>query len=360
MLYPVVIFIVSRISNVKSCIGKKPAKISLIIAAHNEERVIRKKIKNCLDLNFGNFEKEIIIVSDGSCDNTNCILDEYAACGLTIIKYHPRQGKANALNIGFEKSSGDILMFSDANVMINNNAISKLAQPFIDQQVGATCARVFIKSKDSDEIAGESLYMKYEGFLQRSESDFWSMVGVDGALFALRRNLFKKLDKHIILDDFAVSMEAVLKNKRIVYISDATAVEYDIASSSNEFKRKSRIIAGGYQYLAWLLTNKKKLNLKVWFLFFSHKILRWLSFAFLIILFVSNVFVIENSLYFFFLLSQIFFYLVAIAAYKFPALRNIYFFYFPFYFCVINAAAMSGCYRFLFGKQSTLWEKVKR
>ncbi len=361
-LYPLIMLLVSRIYPTPWRQESFRGKVSMIIAAHNEEEVIREKVENCLQVNFGPADYEIIIVSDGSTDATNDILAEFLNTSdrLKIITYQPRAGKANALNVAFQASSGDILLFSDANVLLNQDAPAKLLRSFADQQVGAICGKVLVRGQGESEIAGESLYMKLEGAIQRAEAKFGNMVGIDGALFALRRELFRPLSTNLILDDFALAMEAVLTGKRIVYADDAKAVEEVEASTANEFRRKSRIIAGGYQYLSWLIRMKKTMAPAPLFSFISRKVLRWLAPLFMITAFIANFLLISLFPYYILFCGQIIFYLLALCGLFFPTLRNTYLFYLPYYFCSINAASLVGLGRFLSRRQDILWEKVSR
>ncbi len=340
-------------------------KVSMIVAAHNEEEIIREKVENCLRVDFGEADHEIIVVSDGSTDATNDILAEFDGTDtpgrrLKICTYQPRAGKANALNVGVRESAGDILLFSDANVILDDDAPARLLMPFADPQVGAVCGRVLVRGRGEDEIAGESLYMKIEGMIQRAEAGFGNMVGIDGALFALRRQLFRPLAKNLILDDFALAMEAVLAGQRIVYADQARAVEEVEASTANEFRRKSRIIAGGYQYLAWLVKERKKMAPAPLFSFVSRKVLRWLAPLFMIGAFAANVFLARVFPYSFLLAGQVIFYSLAVAGYLIPNLRTSYLFYLPYYFCSINMASLVGLLRFFAKRQDILWDKVNR
>ena len=342
--------------------GEFIGRVSLIVAAHNEENVIREKVENSLRLDFGDCLHEVIFVSDGSTDSTETILNEYSHRydGLEIFSYQPRAGKAQALNIGAEKAKGDILIFSDANVMIDVAACKNLLRPFCDEHVGAVCGRVLVKARGTQEIAGESLYMKYEGWIQHSEAKFGSMVGIDGALFALRRELFVPLYPEIILDDFTLSMEAPLAGLRIVYAEDALAVEEVIPSVENEFKRKVRIVSGGYQYVAGLLKRGKTLSWWMWFELISHKVLKWLAPFAMIYVFLANVLFLNQRGYQFLFLCQTFFYLLALFGYLFKDLRKIHLVYIPYYFCVVNLAALIGFFRYWLRGQNALWDKVER
>ncbi len=361
-LYPLVMLLVSRLRPNPWLQKPYRGKVSMIIAAHNEEDVIRDKVRNCLQVDFGKADDEVIIVSDGSTDKTNDILAEFGNISdrLKIITYQPRAGKAHALNIGFQESSGDVLIFSDANVILENDAPAKLLMSFADKHVGAVCGKVQVRGRGEDEIAGESLYMKMEGAIQRAEARFGNMVGIDGALFALRRELFRPLSKKVILDDFALAMEAVLAGKRIVYADEAHAVEEVEASTANEFRRKSRIIAGGYQYLAWLIRMKKTMAPAPLFSFISRKVLRWLAPLFMITALVTNFFLVPLFPYTLLFIGQIIFYLLALCGHFLPNLRNNHFFYLPYYFCSINTASLVGLWRFISRRQDILWDKVSR
>jgi cellulose synthase/poly-beta-1,6-N-acetylglucosamine synthase-like glycosyltransferase len=360
--YPLTVIFLSKIISKPWHKKAFSGTVSMVIAAHNEEDVIREKIENCMALDFGEARHEIFIVSDGSFDRTNDILREYDGLfkQLQIITYHPRKGKANALNVAVSRANGDILIFSDANVIINKESCLALLESFEDSQVGAVCGKVLVRASGGEEIAGESLYMKYEATVQRAEGLLHSMVGVDGALFALRRDLFRPLAENIILDDFTLSMQAPIAGQRIVYEDRALAVEEVVPSVDNEFKRKARIVTGGYQYLANSLKQGHKINPMMWFSFMSHKILRWTAPFFLIVTLVANIAIMNQKLFYWTFMIQVFCYLLAGLGLFIRDLRKIHLVYLPYYFFVINLAALIGFFRFLTLKEQSLWDKVER
>lgn len=360
--YPIFIWILSKVRPLPWIKNEFHGRLSLIVAAHNEEDVIREKIENSLKLNFGAGLSEIVFVSDGSTDSTESILNEYkhSSENLQILSYQPRAGKAHALNVGVEKAKGDIFIFSDANVLIEIDACKSLLEPFCDERVGAVCGKVLVKAKGEQEVAGESLYMKYEGWVQRSEAKFHSMVGIDGALFALRRELFTPLRPDIILDDFTLSMEAPLAGLRIVYADEALAVEEVVPSAENEFRRKARIVSGGYQYLAGLLKRNRSFGGIMWFEFVSHKIFKWLAPFAMIYVFFANLLLTDITAYKWLFAAQVVFYLFALLGYVVKSLRKVHIVYLPYYFCVVNFAAFVGFFRYLLQGQRVLWDKVER
>ncbi len=336
--------------------------VSMVIAAHNEEDVIRDKVRNCLNLDFADADAEIIIVSDGSTDATNAILTEFSAADprLHIVCYQPRAGKANALNVGVSQARGDVLIFGDANVMVGEKSCPALLAPFADPSVGAVCGHVLVRARGDQEVAGESLYMRYEAIVQRSEALLYSMVGVDGALFALRRDLFQPLPSGLILDDFMLSMHAPTAGLRTVYASDAVAVEEVIPSAHNESKRKVRIVSGGFQFLAAFLRSGRTLRPTMWFMFVSHKVLRWIAPFLLILVLIANLLVLDVIGFGWLLAAQIAFYVTALLGHLFARLRRHLLVYLPYYFTVVNLAALRGFFRFMSLRQQVLWDKVER
>jgi len=360
--YPVLVMVLSRLFSQPWQKDAYRGSVSMIIAAYNEEEIIRDKVLNCLSLDFGSVDVEILIVSDGSVDKTNTILEEYRSKfeRLRIITYHPRAGKANALNVAVEQAQGEVLIFSDANVMVGEESCKFLVAPFADPMVGVVCGRVLVKARGSQEVAGESLYMKYESVVQYSEAMIDSMVGVDGALFAMRRELFCSLTPGTILDDFTLSMRAPAVRMRIVYEPRAKAIEEVVPSAENEFKRKARIVAGGYQFLFNFLKSDQSFSPGMWFAFFSHKILKWLSPFLLIVVFSTNIFLIQIEQYRILLIMQICFYLLAGVGFMNKELRSRHIVYLPYFFCVVNLAALIGFFRFLGVRQGSLWEKIER
>lgn len=361
-LYPCAIIVLSKVRPSPWKENPFMDKVSLIIAAHNEESVIRQKLINSFDLDLGDFDCEIIVISDGSTDATNSILNSFASKSpfLKTIAYGPREGKATALNRGIEIATGDVLAFSDANVILNKDTLVNLLKPFSDPAVGAVCGKILVKGTDDNEIAGESVYMKYEGAIQRAEAHVWSMPAIDGALFALRKNLYRPLDPSIVLDDFALSMEANLAGKRVVYADEAKGVEEMQPNIKDEFKRKARIIAGGFQYLKVLLGRKNRMPIMVWISFMSHKVIRWFAGWAMLGALVCNLFLLDDPFLRLIFILQAAFYGFALVGQIMPLSRKIIPFYLPYYFCVVNYSAIVGLLRFATGNQGILWKKVER
>ena len=341
----------------------KLPRVSLIIPAHNEEKVIGKKIENSLSLDYPENLLSIVIVSDGSTDRTNELVNEFASNPrIRFIQYQPRRGKAHALNLAVTNSEGEIIVFSDANIRYEPDSIRMLVRNFSIPSVGCVCGKVLLeKATGSTEPLGEGIYMRYERFIHQNESRFYTMIGTDGAMYAIRRELSSPLPEDAIVDDFIIAMSVLKKNYRIVYEPKAIGFEEAASSVGQEFKRKVRMIAGGFQAIGILGTVLNPfLHPIVFFQFISHKLLRWLAPIFMLALFVTNVLLLFRHFYQLSLLAQLIFYSLAMIGAIQESIRKRALFYFPYYFCALNLAAAIGLRRFLTGNQPVKWEKVSR
>jgi biofilm PGA synthesis N-glycosyltransferase PgaC len=363
--YPVLIAVLARLKP-RGLTGEEASelpRVSLIIPAHNEEKVIGEKIENSLSLDYPEELFSIVIVSDGSTDRTNEIISEFASNPrIRLIQYQPRKGKAHALNIGVSISESGIIVFSDANIRYEPDSIRMLVRNFSAPSVGCVCGKVLLeKAKDSTEPLGEGIYMRYERFIHQNESRFHTMIGTDGAMYAIRSELFKPLPEDAIVDDFIIAMSVLENNYRIVYEPKAIGYEEAASSVGQEFKRKVRMIAGGFQAIGILgPVLNPLLHPIVFFQFVSHKLFRWLAPVFMLAVLVANVFLLSGHFYQLILLAQLLFYSLAVIAAIRESIRKRALFYFPYYFCALNLAAAVGLSRFLKGNQPVKWEKVLR
>jgi poly-beta-1,6-N-acetyl-D-glucosamine synthase len=334
--------------------------VSVIIPFHNEERWAIRKLENTLSWMYPADRLQIIAVSDGSTDATTMLLRQYND-RVTVVAYPVRQGKPTALNLGTAQATGDILIFSDANVFPDPDAVHALVQRYTDVSVGGVCGNVALQSEGSLEPLGEGLYMQYERWLFAHESRGLTMVGADGALFSLRRELFAPLPIDTITDDFALALAVVAQGRRVVYEPAAHSVEIVVPDVQAEFRRKIRMIAGGYQTL-WRV--RKQIHpftrpAVAWQLL-SHKLLRWLVPAFLFAAFASALAARDNAMMAVALGAQSVFYGLALCGWLSQTLRRWMPVYVPYYFCAVNMAAAFGLWRYLLGRQSVTWQKVQR
>ncbi len=332
-------------------------RLTLIVAAYNEEAVIAEKLENCLALNYPPESLEILVVADGSDDATVEIARKYPR---VKVAYSPkREGKLAAVNRVVPLSEGEILVFSDANAFYHKDSLLRLAGHFHDPRVGAVAGekRVVGEGIGSE----EGFYWRYESTLKRWDSRLSSVMGAAGEIFALRRELYFPLPTDTVIEDFVLSMELVRKGYRVVYERDAIATEQASSSIREEWKRKTRIAAGGWQavFRLWpLLIPTRPL---IWFQYVSHRVLRWTIIPLLLPGLLLESLLLPGAIYRILFGAQVLFYGLAFLGYrkmrKGPSPKVLAL---PFYFAFFNLAALVGGTRFLLGWKPAIWEKARR
>lgn len=341
--------------------------VSFIVAAYNEEDCIEKKIINSLEQDYPKEKIEFIFITDGSSDATPLIVGRYSSI-VQLLHQPERSGKSAALNRAIEKANGEILIFSDANTMLNKKASYFITRHYFDNEVGGVAGekKVVASTYSSDEIANsEGIYWKYESRLKQIDSDYYSVVGAAGELFSVRKELYELLPSSVILDDFVVSMKVAQKGFRIKYEPKAFATELPSFSIDDEHKRKVRIAAGGFQALMMLPE-----ALKFWkhfrlsYLYISHRVLRWMVSPFcLVVIFITSLFLALNGSLFYIaiLTAQVVVYFSAILIHLIPNLgKATKLLKLPYYFVFMNISVIQGFFRFLRRKQLSTWEKARR
>jgi poly-beta-1,6-N-acetyl-D-glucosamine synthase len=339
--------------------------ITVLIAAYNEEHYIEEKILNTLQLDYPKNKMSIFIVTDGSTDSTPELVKKFHAVKL----FHERQrrGKIHAVNRVMKEVQTPIVIFSDANTILNKQALKNIVRHYQDKTVGGVAGekRIFKKAEDNASGAGEGIYWKYESFLKKKDAEVYSIVGAAGELFSVRTKLYQEPAENIIIEDFFLSMKIAASGYRFMYEPDAYAMETASANVDEEWKRKVRICAGGFQAISKLkyILNPFKFGI-LSFQYISHRVLRWtLAPLFLPLIFIANIWLALQSswIYTIILAAQVLFYSLAAIGY---ALRDreisIKGFFVPYYFSVMNLAVYAGFMRFCKGQQSVVWEKAKR
>lgn len=363
--YAILIFILNRLKKKKPVPAAHTPTVSFIVAAYNEEYCIGEKIANSLEQDYPADLIEYIFITDGSTDSTPDIVSAHP--GIRLLHSPERRGKSAALNRAVEAARNDILIFSDANTILNREAVRNIARHYGRERVGGVAGeKKIITSAGSDQAGvSEGLYWKYESFLKKMDSEFYSVVGAAGELFSVRRSLFEAVADNVILDDFVISMKVANRGYVIVYEPQAYAMELPSLSIRDEKKRKTRISAGGFQAMGMLrgvLWRWKYPRLS--FLYISHRVLRWtLSPLSLMLAFVSNLILLlqGDRLFSIIFCAQAAFYLAAIAGSLISSKKGIFkVFQFAWYFLFMNISVIQGFFRFLKGKQPAAWEKAKR
>ncbi len=331
--------------------------VTLIVSAYNEAAVIREKIENSLALDYPRESLEIMVISDESDDGTDEIVAGYADRGVVLYRQVPRRGKSFGLTQFLSRATGEIVVFSDANSIYEPAAIRKLVRHFADERVGFVVGHQRYIEESSAASVSESLYWRSETWLKLQESKIGSVVCGDGAIYAIRAELFEPLREDDI-NDFTIPLKIVRRGYRGVFDEEAVCYERTAADFGGEFRRKARIVNRSFRAV---LRNPSVLNpLRVGLFSYqltAHKLIRWFVPLFMVTMFASNVALaaLGSMFYAVVLVLHVGFYLLALLRLV-PALRDVKPIYIANYFCVVNAAAGLGLLNVLFGKSVSTWK----
>ena len=360
--YPALLFIAARgVRKLPDYDARELPRVTLLISAFNEQDCIAEKLENSLRLDYPKDLLEIIVISDASDDRTDDIVRGYADRGISLLRMEDRGGKTLGLNAGVDAAQGEIIVFSDANAMYDEHAIQSLIAPYADDSIGAVIGESIYIEPTDDSGRSESLYWRYETLIKRLESQLGSVVGGDGAIYSVRKNLFRPMSADA-LSDFVNPMQVVEQGSRCIYEPRAVSVEEVAGSFGKEFKRKVRIVNRAWRAV-WRLRNMLNpvrhgfFALKLW----SHKVLRWLVPFMMAGMLLLNLFLVaEGPIYVATLMAQGVFYSLASIGFlnrrreNQPALLHI-----PFYFCLVNYASALGLMEGIRGKAYVTWTTAR-
>jgi len=359
--YPCAVALLARWRPRPVAAGDLHPSVTVIIPAYNEAAVIGAKIENGLELDYPRERLEILVASDGSTDETEAVAARYAARGVRLIAYPWRRGKLHVLNDVVPQARGEIVVFTDASAMLDRAALRHLARNFADPTVGCVTGRYrFGDPPRTPREQGEHLYFGWEGFLRRSESRCGSTLGARGALYAIRRDLYPRIEAHLINDDFLIPMRITERGYRTVYEPEALVYEKARVTGRGEFARRVRIAVGNYQQAVALLPMLHPRHGLVAFQFFSHKWLRGVLQAPLLVLLLAASTLADGEFYGWALAAQAAFYgcgAIGFALRDRGVARRLI--HLPFYFLMGNLAYLMGMWRFLSGRWEVRWEQVQ-
>lgn len=330
--------------------------VSVVVAVHNEGSNIFNRITDIINQNYHYGKMDIIVVSDGSTDETLEVLNTIRCECLKIIILPDNKGKAAAINAGVEKAKGDLVIFTDSRQTFAFDAIRNLSKIFADPNIGCVSGElVLLQDAVSTIEAAMGAYWKYEKWIRKAESATGSTVGATGAIYAIRKELYRPLPQGTILDDVLVPLNIRMQGYRCLFIQEAVA--YDIISKdiSQEWKRKVRTLAGNWQLLS--LSPKLLLPWRnpIWWRFLSHKIFRLIvPFALGGLLIASMA--TKGMLYNIASLLQIGFYLIALMGWFYPVTRKQRFVNLCYFFVTMNIAAVVGFWKWVTGRCDIAWQ----
>ncbi|RBQ11793.1 glycosyltransferase family 2 protein [Pedobacter miscanthi] len=340
--------------------------VTLLVAAWNEELIIGDKIKNTLLLDYPKELLQIIFITDGSTDHTPDLIYPYKE--IVLMHNGARHGKMAAIKRAMPGVTGEIIVFSDANTFLNQQALRELVKHYQNGKVGAVAGekRILVNQHADASSAGEGFYWKYESRLKEWDYELYSNVGAAGELFSIRASLYEPVESDTIIDDHMIAMRIAEKGYLIAYEPAAYASETASANTAEELKRKIRIAAGGIQSIFRLKVAANPFRYPILtFQYLSHRVLRWTITPFLLVLaLLANIIIVSQynqRFYLFLLMAQFAFYGLALLGMLMER-RNIRLkaLFIPYYFCMMNYAVAAGILRYINQNQNAAWERSLR
>jgi cellulose synthase/poly-beta-1,6-N-acetylglucosamine synthase-like glycosyltransferase len=343
----------------RELVARNAPSVSLVVAAYNEASCIRQKLENSLALRYPADRFEVLIGSDGSSDGTDELVRECADPRVRLSPA-PRAGKTTVLNRCIPAAKGDIIVLSDANTMIEPEAIQALVRHFEDPEVGAVCGKLRLYNPTKKDYE-ESAYWSYESLIKFYEGKRGAVVGANGGLYAIRRTLFTQLPPSTIVDDFVIPLRILEQGYKVVYEAEAVAHEETTEDYGKEFGRRARIAAGNFQSLRMVPGLLLPTAGFAAFAFWSHKLLRWCAPVLMAVALLANVFLLDSVFYRLTLFSQAMFYALAYLG-KAGVLKGTgrRVASMAYYFVTMNLAIVVGFWRFLRNAQKAAWDRTAR
>ncbi len=336
--------------------------VAIVIAAFNEEKVIKARIENLLSLDYPTEKITVYIGSDGSTDETNDILKSFKVDRINIVIFEDNRGKASVLNDLVDLVGQPYIIFSDANTCFESSAIKKIVRHFVDTSVGAVCGELHLYSDGGNGNNKDNIYWQYEQFLKRNETKLDALLGANGAIYAIKSELYVPIPENTIVDDFLIVMNIAKIKYRVIYDTEAIAHEEIAPSIADEIKRRIRIGTGNYQVftrLFWLLNPFLGWR---FFSYISHKVLRWFTPHLMLLTLMSNILLLGDLYYNCLLVLQLAIYCVVYFAKKesdkgnkIPSVVA-----FLVFFVSMNLALLKGFYKFTTSNAKGTWERTSR
>ena len=365
LFYPLFMILIYRNSNHNQLLfysDDELPSIAILIAAHNEEKVIEKKILSVFNTNYPSSKLKVFIGSDASTDRTDQIISNLTNIhsNIEFIKFKGRVGKISIINHLQSLCDEPVLILSDANVIFKQNTIFELVKYFKDSNVGLVSANIIKESSNNDGISyQEKKYLNFENKIKASESYAFNFImGAEGGCYAIRNNLFSKVPSNFIVDDFFITMQ-VLERKNYALLNNLAICIEDVTSDiSSEYRRKVRISSGNFQNLFFFKHLLFDFS-SICFAFWSHKVLRWLTPFFIFICLFSSVFLIPYHKFFIWI-SCIQLVLLLFPLFNYFFKFNNVFLKFIAHFYLMNFALFEGFIKFIKGIKSSIWEPINR
>jgi cellulose synthase/poly-beta-1,6-N-acetylglucosamine synthase-like glycosyltransferase len=330
--------------------------ITVVLSAYNEEAVIEERLKNLLSVDYPADRVKILVGNDGSVDGTGSVLASISDHRLQVFDFSTNRGKASVLNDLLQQVETELVVFTDANTGFDEQALTRLVRHFQDEKVGAVCGELRLEGQGHNQ---DGLYWRYEQFLKQLEARLGGLLGANGAIYAIRSELFDSLAADTLVDDFTVVMKIALRGHKVVYDDTALAFEEVAPTEADEFKRRVRIGAGNYQAFTRLLAALNPAHGMLTLTYISHKVLRWFTPHLMIVgVLCAAVLALDSALYLFLLIVVVGLvittYVGVLAHSRFALLRLLGF------WLSMNMALLSGFVLFVRGIRAGTWHSTDR
>jgi cellulose synthase/poly-beta-1,6-N-acetylglucosamine synthase-like glycosyltransferase len=363
--YGLLLWLINQCKQQQPTVASELPAVTLIVPAYQEAAQLPSKIKNCQQLIYPANKLTLLFAIDGNVDDSKNIIEQYP--GVSLVYAPQRLGKMAAINNAMKHVTTPIVIFSDANTLLNPNAVLALVKHYVNPKIGGVAGEKKVSLTNSPIGHGEGLYWRYESFLKQMDSEFNTVIGAAGELFSMRTHLFEPQPTDTILDDFMLWAAICAKGYKVSYEPNAFATEKPSADLNEESKRRIRIAAGVFQsaFRLGMLLNVFKHPLLT-FQYLSRRIFRWVLCPILlpVFLFTNGILAINDGGIFYMLT-----FMLQLLFYSFASIGGIFTltnkkaplaFFVPFYFVFMNVALYMGFIRYVKGSQSATWEKAIR
>lgn len=362
IIYPIILKVLASIFN--NSVTKNydfKGDVTVLIAAYNEESTIENCIKSIYNSNYPKEKIKVLVGSDGSSDKTHEIIERLMASYDTLNYYiYERSGKNFVLNKLVKNVDTEFLYVLDADCRLNQNTLKELMANFAVPEVSAVFSPVSIVNNQNIDTGqqGEKIYQQFEKYIRYTESKISSTVNSLNSCLIKTKHV-KNIPNNLVCDDFYYVLNVIKENKRILFDTDTFITEVREKSTNDEFNRRIRLVSGGLSTIAMM----KKLFLPKYgfipFFLFSHKLSKWLSPFYLIVLFIATLFLPSSSFREFLLISQYFLYASSLIAFLLEKTNfKLFFFKIPLFYVSMNISFLFGWFRFFSGKQNAIWDRA--
>jgi cellulose synthase/poly-beta-1,6-N-acetylglucosamine synthase-like glycosyltransferase len=359
--YPLLLSVTALFSRRKRPEPGYCPRVSVLIAAYNEEAAIERKIRQTLALEYPADKIEVLVLSDCSTDRTDEIVSGFGDPRVRLVRMPERRGKTHAQNQGIRQAAGEVIVFSDATAIYHSKALMYLACNYQDATVGAASGRYqyFDPGDQSPTGLGSIAFWNYENFIKKMQSRIRTITGCCGCIYSVRKAAYTELAEDVI-SDLVQPLQAIRKGYRVVFEDRALAYEETTQSTAEEFAMRVRVVTRAMRGLLSVSD-----LLRPWrffwpaFQLWSHKVLRWMVPLFLIALFTADLFLLDSAIYKIIFAAQLVFYAAAILSMLVPLHKRWKPLGIPLFFCTLNAAALVSMVEICRGRKYVTWQTVR-